>query len=305
MFHRFCSWLRDYGKGLDQCNPGDIAQFLDTANPNLPPSRRTSHQQSRQRQQYIRILERVLNHLGTMGLAIPNAARLAAFDGVGHGKDRPTRFLTLAEQEAVLRLIDLHLKHLQTTLPAPETWVAARDLALVATVLGAGLKVQNVCGLTLNCINLTEGRIDLSRPRHAHRARILPFANEPLRLWLQIRADNPLEKTATMNVPLVFPADRDGPGFGRHAKTPALHASSVYRRVLRFLGEAGITGERASAQTLRNTYAGLLIEGGANDEQLVDYLGLSVSITARRLRAAYLNWKVRQDGESPEESTNS
>lgn len=56
MFNRFCAWLRESNKALDQREATDIARFLDTANPNLPPSRRTHYQLSRQRQQYFRLL---------------------------------------------------------------------------------------------------------------------------------------------------------------------------------------------------------------------------------------------------------
>lgn len=65
-----------------------------------------------------------------------------------------------------------------------------------------------------------------------------------------------------------------------------MHPSSIHRRTQRFLEETGITGERASAQTLRNTYASLLIEAGATDDELVDFLGLKASISAQRLRKA-------------------
>ena len=84
----------------------------------------------------------------------------------------------------------------------------------------------------------------------------------------------------------IFEADRSS-GFGRNSKTVTLSASSIHRRTQRLLAIAGITGERASAQTLRNTYAGLLIDGGATDDHLVDYLGLQASVTAQRLRTAY------------------
>ena len=58
-----------------------------------------------------------------------------------------------------------------------------------------------------------------------------------------------------------------------------------------------ITGDRASAQTLRNTYAALLIEGGATDEHLNDFLGLQASVTAKRLREAYMQsiYRNRRD----------
>jgi hypothetical protein len=72
-----------------------------------------------------------------------------------------------------------------------------------------------------------------------------------------------------------------------------MHASSIHRRTQRCLEAAGVTGDRACAQTLRNTYAGLLIDAGASDEELVDFMGLKASITSTRLRQAYAQSKAR------------
>ncbi|MBL0283382.1 MAG: hypothetical protein IPQ01_05450 [Zoogloea sp.] len=62
MFSRFCEWLGEQGKRLDRCEKDDLCRFLDTANPNLPESRRRP-QTGLQRQQYVRQLERVFVHL--------------------------------------------------------------------------------------------------------------------------------------------------------------------------------------------------------------------------------------------------
>ncbi len=80
------------------------------------------------------------------------------------------------------------------------------------------------------------------------------------------------------------------------SKKDSLSATSVHCRTQKLLEEAGITGERACAQTLRNTYAGLLIDGGATDEQLIDYLGLQASISAQRLRASFARAKASPAG---------
>lgn len=219
---------------------------------------------------------------------------------MGRGKDQPTRFLTHDERETLFGLITTRLETLRPLPLDADNWVAYRDLALVSTLLGAGLKVEQLSRLTLNCVDLSERRIDLSRTAHTHRARILAFAVEPISVWLKLRAHMDTGGGQSTGGALVFPADRDRAGFGRHAKTAALHASSVYRRVLRFLVEAGITGDRASAQTLRNTYAAQLIEAGASDEQLVDYLGLNTSITAHRIRTAYENSTCRRPDGAPD-----
>lgn len=70
-----------------------------------------------------------------------------------------------------------------------------------------------------------------------------------------------------------------------------MHPSSIHRRIQKILQHCDISGERASAQTLRNTYAAILIESGASDNELVDFLGLQVAITAQRLRNNYASFK--------------
>lgn len=285
MFGRFCQWLNEQGRRLDQMDENDIRKFLDSANPNLPESRKTRTNSGRQRQQYVRQLEKVFAHLGSLGHAGKNPGRMAGYERIGSGSDKPTRFLSREESQAVIGLVQTRLDELRREEKSIDEWMEYRDLALIGVMIGAGLKVNHIERLTLNCMDMTEERIDLSRPGYAHRARILSFAVAPVKAWLsiqqQMHGGGHLEPTQK-----IFEADRKS-GFGRTSNSVTLSASSIHRRTQRLLGLAGITGDRASAQTLRNTYAGLLIEGGASDENLVDYLGLQASVTAQRLRTAY------------------
>ena len=283
MFSRFCEWLNGQGRKLDHLEARDIRQFLDSINPNLPESRQHA-QTGRQRQQYVRQLERVFAHLGALGRSGGNPGRMAGFEKVGSGSDKPTRFLSSEESRAVMVLLKERLGELKQDEKGIDAWMDYRDLALISVMIGAGLKVGHVAGLTLNCIDMVEERIDLSQKGYTHRARMLAFAVEPIQAWLSFKARMNIGGTDPQQE--IFVADRSS-GFGRLSKKATLSASSIHRRTQRFLEAAGITGERASAQTLRNTYAGLLIEGGASDEQLIDYLGLKASITAQRLRLSF------------------
>lgn len=281
MFSRFCQWLSESGKSLFHCEVADIARFLDTPNPNT--GRVPQPQTGRQRQQYVRQLERVFNHIAFLGRNVVNPGRQAAIERIGAGEDKPTRVLTVVERETVIAALASQLARLEADCAGPEMWMAYRDIALVAVFLGAGLKVSSIERLTLNCMDFEDGRVELSGPHYTHRARLLPFAIPPLAAWLKVLAERH-GGTIPEKHP-IFEADRSV-GFGRYAKAMVMHPSSVHRRTQRFLEEAGITGERASAQTLRNTYASLLIEAGATDDELVDFLGLKASISARRLRKA-------------------
>lgn len=290
MFGRFCAWLRERDLRLDQIGAGDIATFLDAANPNMPESRRRG-QTGRQRQQYVRQLERVYAHLGALGYGGVNVGSRAGIERIGSGHDKPSRFLTAEEETAVIGLIQTRLAELNNAQAGEESWMDYRDLALVAVMLGAGLKVSHVRDLTLNCIDMCEERIELSRTGRAHRARILPFAVAPLKAWLDIQ--DTMHGRRSKSGRKVFEADRTS-GFGRMSKTVTLAASSIHRRTQRLLAQAGVTGRRACAQTLRNTYAGILITSGATDEHLVDFMGLQASVTAQRLRAAFGKGRIQQ-----------
>lgn len=283
MFSRFCQWLSTEGKQIDRCDSSDILKFLNSHNANLPLTRQNT-QTSRQRQQYIRLLERVFNHLSEIGVPTNNPARQASIDGVDRGKDQPTRFLTQSERERVIQSLAKKLEGLEFRMSCVEAWQEYRDIALVAVFLGAGLKVGNIRCLTLNCIDLTEKTIQLSQTNYTHRARILSFAQPCISAWLSIQKQ--LHHHQPSKSHPVFEADRTK-GFGRHTGSPHMHPSGIHRRVRKFLGDLGISGERASSQTLRNSYAAILIDHGASDNELVDFLGLHATVTAQRLRTNY------------------
>ncbi len=283
MFSRFCQWLEGQGRRLDHLEVSDIARFLDAPNPNVPASRQHA-QKGRQRQQYVRQLERVFSHLGALGRGGKNPGSEAGKTEVGAGSDKPTRFLSAEESRAVMVRMQDRLVELRRDEKGPDAWMEYRDLALMGVMIGGGLKVRHAMALTLNCMDMREERIDLSEKGYTHRARILAFARAPIEAWLKVQAS--LHEGRLTPTQKVFEAGRKS-GFGRNSKVVTLSASSIHRRVQRFLTAAGVTGERASAQTLRNTYAGLLIEGGATNDHLVDYLGLKASETAIRLRTAF------------------
>ena len=297
MFGRFCEWLTEHQLRLDQCSADTIRSFLAAVNPNLPVARRRA-QTSRQRQQYVRLLERVYAHLGGLGLHGPNPGRQAGEERIGVGSDRPARFLSAVERDAVIALAAERLAELRHSGAGTTAWVAYRDLALVGAALGGGLKPSQLSSLSLNCIKLDDGVIDNSGTAHSHRARLLPFAQEALGAWLSVlealcaetlalngRAGGTPEQWRASQ--LVFVADRSGRGFGRFATSQRMHVSSIFRRIQEFLVTAGVSGIRLSPQTLRNTYAAWLIEGGATDMELLTSLGVTTEMTVKRIRASW------------------
>ena len=299
MFKRFCTWLTgDTNRPtvrFEHCTEHHIKAFLDSENPALPASRKHRSNTGRQKQQYVRMLERVFVHLGELGLSGPNPGRKAGWERFGAGSDKPTRFLNPAERSAIIGLIETRIAEIRKDQSQQDRWVEVRDLALIGATIGGGMKLQHLKALTLNCIDLTEEVIDASTSAQAHRAVLLPFAVESLRLWIEVlealTAETRFKKRGAgmtleqwRKTQTVFIADRRSNGFGRLTAATGMHPSSIFRRIQSFLLEAGISGERCSAQTLRNTYAALLIEGGATDAELVTCLGLATDLTAQRLR---------------------
>lgn len=287
MFGRFCQYLNENHLTIIKVEKRHIEEFLDIANPNLPKNHPHRLNASRQRKQYRRLIKHVYTHLDLILGGVNNPGReavMAEAKSKNIGADKATRFLKPEESQAVIRVLQSRLDELRKDQSGVNAWMEYRDLALVGVILGGGLKVSHIGSLTLNCIDRTEERIDLSKPGHAHRARLLSFTVPLLDAWLSVQAL--MHEDGLQPAQKVFEASRVN-GRGRHCKKVTLSASSVHRRVALILDQAGITGLRACPQTLRNTYAALLIDGGASDENLIDFLGLKASITAARLRSSY------------------
>ena len=289
MFNVFLEHLAAKSRSIDQCTENDIETFLVEKS----VERSRTGKPTRQRKQYLLLLRRLFAHLATVGReAKNNPARDAARTEElrdNRGQDNPTRFLTAEETQRLIRTLEVRLDELRKEQKSvEEQWLDYRDLGLVAATLGGGLKVADLERLTLNCMSLPDRVIDLSKPNQAHRARLLPFAVAPLQAWLDVQAALPVNAGMDLATHPVFQSDRSGGGVRPSGnRRPFMHASSIHRRVHALLVSAGITGDRACAQTLRNTYGALLIDSGASDNELIDFLGLRLPLTAQRFRATY------------------
>ena len=144
MFGRFCQWLIGQGRRLDQIEADDIRKFLDSANPNMPESRRHA-QKGRQRQQYVRQLEKVFSHLASLGhTGGKNPGRVAGYEKVGSGSDKPTRFLSREEAQAVIALVQTRLDELRKDEAGIDEWMEYRDLALIGVMIGGDSRLTTL-----------------------------------------------------------------------------------------------------------------------------------------------------------------
>ncbi|MDD5707053.1 MAG: tyrosine-type recombinase/integrase [Kiritimatiellae bacterium] len=241
----------------------DIRQFLDQ-----------NGVRGGNRNRYVRLLERTYIHLATLLPVTENPAKgLAIQEQTSSNQDYDeTVWLTGEQQQAVL-----------SALPIGNTWKHQRNRAMIAAVLGGGLKVSETIRLSVANIGTIES--DGSLPVDVypggagrwHRTRITPFAAGIVLAWLETR-QSLLVDNQPMPRNLLFPADN----LGR-----ALHPATVYRQVASVLSAANLDPaivKRRGARTLRNTFAVREIATGSPLGLVGEYLGHRADRSTKRYK---------------------
>jgi integrase len=274
MWGKLLRWSGERGLAPLSWSAEQIGEFLDTHG-----------LQKHHRYRYARLIERVFHHLSLQQAGLHNPASQAVRAHLAEGENDPTAFLLPAEREAIIARV------LAPGLPvvpegqavSPTAWKRARDTALVAILLGAGLKVGEARNLRTDSLAQDASAVHFVRPDNgrAYDVPVFAFARQVILDWLAIR------KASGALGNLAFPTMPDG---------KPMHAASLYRRVERLLDQAGILAgrsERASPQTLRNTYGAMHFEAGAGPASVAQYLGMRDLESGWRLRAAYEAWIAR------------
>jgi site-specific recombinase XerD len=233
------------------------------------------------RNRYVRLLERLFDHLAALQLVEGNPARGLAMkepSRSGQHNDK-TMWLSEAQQTAVLE-----------KLPQGEGWKAQRNRALIATVLGGGLKVSEVVTLRASAVGprQEDGSLYINvHPEGAgrqHRTKVAPFGAGVLIEWLEARS------AIALPGELLFPARAVG---------GVLHPATVYRHVAAVLAEAGIDPDlvkRRGARTLRNTFAIQALEAGSPPALVGEYLGHRADRSTRYYVALVKNSPPQSSG---------
>ncbi|RDK02079.1 tyrosine-type recombinase/integrase [Paraburkholderia lacunae] len=238
-----------------------------------------------QRVRYLRLIERVLDHVREVESASTNPARFIAQDGEAAWRNardnEPTGFLSHPERAALIA----HLFSPLTALSAAQRWRERRDRALIAVFLGGGLKTGEAAALTISCVSAGSPwvTIESANPTLTRRTRLAPFAVAILDAWLAERRLSDLAGN------LVFPASPSG---------RPMHKATMLRAVDALIDAAGIAASRtsrASPQTLRNTFAADLFESGVEAELVGQWLGFVQAVSANRLYRAWQTWADQQD----------
>ncbi|RKT20378.1 phage integrase family protein [Paraburkholderia sp. RAU2J] len=270
----FLDWLSARQKSLVTVDTPMIAEFVAGLDVRKP-----------QRIRYLRLIERVLDHVREIESASTNPARFIAQDGEAAWRNardnEPTGFLTHAERTALIAQLFAPLPDLSTA----QRWRERRDRALIAVFLGGGLKTGEAAVLTVSCVNIGSPwvTIESANPMLTRRTRLAPFATAILDAWLAERRHTELAGN------LVFPAAPSG---------RPMHKATMLRAVDALIDGAGIAASRqsrASPQTLRNTFAADLFESGVEAELVGQWLGFVQAVSANRLYRAWQTWVDQQD----------
>jgi site-specific recombinase XerD len=265
----FLEWLKVRRKELHTVDTAAIANFVAEL-----PIRRP------QRVRYLRLIERVLDHVRELEFASTNPARFIAQDGEAAWREardnEPTGFLTLAERTALISYLFSPLGDVSSA----QRWRERRDRALIAVFLGAGLKTGEARALSTS--GFESGKpwvtIEAVNPMFTRRTRLAPFAVAVLDTWMAER------RASALPGDLVFPASPSG---------RPMHKATMLRAVDALIEAAGFAQSRqarASPQTLRNTYAADLFESGASVELVGSWLGFMQAVSANRLHRAWKDW---------------
>lgn len=136
-----------------------------------------------------------------------------------------------------------------------------RDLAIIETLYGSGLRVSELCALTLADLYMDEGFLRVTGKGSKQRlVPLSPRAAECLRLWFADRAQIDL---AEEEADYVFVSAR---------RRRRLSRITVFHLVRVYAARAGIT-KAVGPHTFRHSFATHLLEGGANLRAIQAMLG--------------------------------
>ena len=163
----------------------------------------------------------------------------------------------------------------QALLDAPNTskFKGIRDLAILAVILGAGLRRSEVASLTFDKIQQREGRwvlIDIMGK--GNRVRTVPLPS-----WAKVAIDEWAEAASLTGGYIFRPLNKGGKITGDHVTSQL-----VYRVVDEYASKLGYSN--LAAHDLRRTFAKLAHKGGAGVDQIQLTLGhASLKTTERYL----------------------
>lgn len=261
MWGKLIRWMRSNELGFVKMRSTHIELFFIE-------ERITKHHRYR----YVRLIERVYQHLALENPGLGNPGSQAARKGVGEGSNSPTAYLDKNQRESLIQWISRDLSR-ETYARKDLHWKEKRDLAITAVMLGGGVKVGEAQALSVSCMSVADyAWLEIEEENgHGHTTCLQPFARDVLRQWVMHRA--------RMAFPgnWLFVAGADG---------RKMDAATLYRRAQRVMECAGINLDaREGPQTLRNTFVSMLFDQAVPDATVGSYLGLREAASVDRLRS--------------------
>lgn len=282
MWNKFTRHLNQQSVSIVQCEAKHLNNFIAAA-----------RLEKEQGWRYVKLVERVYDHLIMIGVATQNPGRIAAKNDFQIKKNDPMRFLSPEERKVLEDYLSGELNfaemldpnRLKVTMKPgdfEDYWLALRDIVVTAVIVGAGVKIHELGRLSVNCTSVEKWLPVPGTKIHPKReALMLPQAARAIKAWSRFRATE-----TDLGDPL-FPALISRRRHDQRVVSSVMHASTMFRRVNRLLEGLGIKQARSCGQTLRNTYAAELIEAGMNDEQIIKAMGYYGDFSIQRLRAEY------------------
>lgn len=281
MFRSYVHFLKGLQVTVPNATPEHIARFIESKERTLGV-----------RQRYLRMLERIHEHMKARGIVSFNAASqvaplLQTTPTHARKPELPTAFVSKdAQSESVGPLLRNML--------LSADWRCVRDATMAAILLGAGLKVYELSAMRTSWLTgnypdffIEVPNIGVSRP---HRVPLSLLAADCVQVWLSCRAKlgmvqpllfvNSLVEGRLDYVPSV-PS-----GSGGKKQSVGLDKSTIYRRIKAILQSAGIEAAHMGGRTLRNTYAVGELSKGQSHALVEERLGLRESKSLDRYLTA-------------------
>lgn len=145
--------------------------------------------------------------------------------------------------------------------PKIKTFMGLRDIAMMTLMLDSGLRVSEVCGLTIKDVDLSQGLI-LVRYGKGRKERVVPIGEGTLmtlRRYMDVRLSKPIQTDKLFVTVYGEPM------------TPR----RVHHRISYYAKQAKIEGVRVSPHTLRFTFVRKWLQSGGDSIVLQRILGHS------------------------------
>jgi integrase/recombinase XerD len=153
----------------------------------------------------------------------------------------------------------------------PNDELVLRDRAILEMFYACGLRVSELCGLTLSDVEMIRSAGVLRCIGKGRKERVIPVgkpAMEAVRKYLTILRPILVGDKKTLNL---FVSRRGEP----------LDRENVWRMVKKYAVLAGFSPSKVSPHTLRHSFASHLLEGGADLRVLQELLGHSNVVTTQ------------------------